>query len=255
MAATYALFDTTDPRSNRISFYQNQAQSLVPGGNCMILHYPGDNLELVRGPEMTTRLMSDMTSMLPSIVPTFQFRGGGGVAKGMTRVETYGDYDIVISERASVMLEALDQVSPARRPEVTNALKALLGWYQVHYSDHSFVLACFNGGANPTHPIVVEYVPLNDDIIVVPGLDCHTGEIPVVGALIERSIRVAFGVAESSQPFEVNYRDGCGEERWAPKNVTGFFDNRSSAPNMDYGIAVVDASHGFAGRELLDLCF
>lgn len=251
MAYTYLIIDDR-PANWHVTGYQNVARNLSPGPNCMLLHFPGNDLALVDGPQTTRNMMLDLTSMLPAIVPIEQTRGG---APGSFKIALYGDYDVVISEQATGMLEALNHVDELRRPVATDSLAMLLQWYEEHFPDYCFVLACFNGAVNPKHPIVVEYIPHNGAMLFVPGLDCHTGQPPIIGQQINRDFKVAFGVDGTTQPHKVHYTDSCVGKYWAPNDVTGFNDNRRSGPNDDYRLPLESANHGFRGKELLEVCF
>lgn len=252
-AFTYATLDTRDPRTLHVSGYQNTASSTGP--NCMLLHFPGDHLVLTKGPETTRHLMEDMTRGLPELYPTPRMRGGvyrGAV--GSTYVETYGDYDVVVAEDASDIIEALEGVDPQRRPARTPELQAMVAWYGATFTGYAFVLACFNGNVNPRHPIVVEYFPHNDDVLFIPGLEGHDGNPPIIGQSTMRGFRCAFGAEDTKQQITVKYRDGdIGSQYWAPSNVTGFYDNRLEGSNCDYVIPLESVREGMFGRELFEV--
>lgn len=249
MAYTYATLDTRDPRTLHVSGYQNRAISQVDGGNCMLLHFPGNELRLVKGPEDTRHMMDDITRGLPKLAPEPTLRG---VSRAAGAVAKYGDYYVVLSEHPSQMLDALQQVPEDFRPQPSTQLYELLGWYEEKFPDYAFVLACFRGAVSPRHPIVVEYIPHNDDVLFVPGLDGHDGNVPEVGASMNRSFRVAFGAEGHPQPNVVNYNDDIAGRYWAPWDVTGFVDNRADGPNQDYIVALETINEGFIGRELVD---
>lgn len=261
-AFTYATI-TEGPQACHVSAYQNFVENESPGPNCMLLHFPGNDIELVRGPEDTVYLMDDVTRDLPELVPVFRSRNLGNsiVTLSHARVEGYGDYTVVLAQHAMDIKEVLDQVPEAHRPAWTAQLDELVRWYHENFPDYSFVLACFNGLVVPRHPIVVRYVPHSDDELFVPGLDGHTGELPVIGQLMQRDFAVAFGSAYHEQPLKVTYRDPIaqGKPFWAPRDVTGFVDNRLEGPNRDYVLALQDidmalkAGDGLIGAELLDV--
>lgn len=243
------------PNSQRPSWhvtaYQNFARNLSPDPNCMLLHFPGSHLSLVRGPELTRQLMADVTWRLPELLPTPKFMGSRGISE--LRVEDYGDYTVVLAQYPSDILAALEQVPAHRRPKRTSKLEELVDWYRVNYPDYVFALACFAEGATPRHPIVVEYVPDSDDLLFIPGLDCHTGEIPQVGQMMQRDFRVAFGSELHPQKEQITYSDDQARGAyWAPNSVVGFYDN-DQGPNKDYIVPLVSIEEGLTGRELLDV--
>lgn len=250
-AYTYANLDTSDSHNWHVTGYQNTARNLSPAPNCMMLHFPGSQLRLVDGgPEHTKTMMEDITRDLPALEET---RGlsRSFAAPGAAQVVEYGDYHVVVAQNAHDIPRALDHIPDWRRPMLTRSLMDLIGWYGANFPGYSFVLACFSGSVNPTHPIVVEYIPHNDDVLFIPGLDGHDGQLPSVGAPMHRDFRVAFGYEGNVQPFTVNYRDDIAHQRWAPRDVTGFWDNRTVGPNQDYVVSLQDTNFGLAGNELL----
>ena len=258
LAFTSVVFDDT-PETTHFSGYQIGADNMARGdaGNCVLLHVPGKLIGTVAGPERTRHMMTDMTAGLRPLVEIPVFRGGRrsiGASSAQTRVETYGEYDVVLSSSAIAIPDALSSVSEARRPKVDAKFARLIRWYESNYSDHSFVLACFNGSVNPKHPIVYSYHPNNDDMLHIPGLDAHTGEPPRLGERIARNFRVAFSVQRDvPQPIRVHYQDPLAQSAWwAPDTVAGFWDNRGDAPNADYTASLEDLLNGQSGRFLLE---
>lgn len=253
-AFAYATLDTRDPRTLHVCGYQNVATNLSMQPNCMLLHFPGNHLVMTQGPELTTHLMKDMTRGLPELEPRPHFRSEGtrsAKTLGSATVETYGDYDVVLAEDASDILDALELVNPSRRPVRTPELDAMVAWYKAAFPGYSFVLACFDGNVNPKHPIVVEYIPHNDDLLFIPGLDAHDGGLPRIGRYMERSFVCAYGAEDTKQQLTVNYSDGdIGSEYWAPSNVTGFNDNRLNGGNFDYVIPLEAVREGVFGPDL-----
>lgn len=250
MAFTYAVIDNR-PENWHVSGYQNTARNLERLPNCMLLHFPGNDLQLVVGPEQTRTMMRDMIGRLPSLDDPGSYESDRGL-RGSARMESYGDYDVVLSENPTDILAVLESVRHERRPRVNDRLIQLIDWYRSHFPDHSFVLACFDASVVPKHPIVVEYVPHNDDVMFIPGLEGHHGSPPEIGELVSRDFSVAFGIQGQSQPFSVTYGDRV-DSQWAPSDVTGFRDNRRSAPNNDYCIPLDSVREGLCGDDLFEL--
>ena len=256
MAYTYAalVLHKGDSRNFHVTGYQNTAQTLE-GPNCMILHFPGDEIQLVRGPEQTRHFMTDMTTNLPALQPLPPATLGRGASRGLAsyapRVEEYGAYHVVLAQHSDGILDALEEVPPHRRPRRTTQLEKLVAWYHENFEDYSFVLACFNGAVRPQHPIVVSYVAHNDDVLFVPGLEGHDGNVPIIGQPVSRNFRIAFGDQERPQPYTIRYTDeNVSGQPWAPATVTGFFDNRYRSDNGDYTIGRLSVGEGLIGKEL-----
>jgi len=230
--------------------YQNRAQTLT-GGNAMFLNFAGSNLRVVRGPENTRNFMRAMTYRLPTLAPSLRSRGMIPKGGPSIRVEQYGDYDLVLAQGPGDILSALGQVSPQRRPADTRSLREMIGFYMSFYPEDSFVLACWDGVAKPTHPITVSYRPRNASVLTIPGLDGHDGRTPVIGAPVMRNFHVAFALQEVKLPLEVRYgQEGITGQPWAPASVTGFVDNRPAGPNGDYIIPVKAVRKGLLGANL-----
>jgi len=257
MAFTFDHLDNPDKRTWHVSGYQNNALDLSGNPNCMLLHFPGDEIRTIHGPETTHRFMADMTRVLPALEPLRDFRNSRGTRSASNfqpRVEEYGDYHVVLAQDDTNILDMLEAVPEQRRPPRTKQLEALVNWYQQKFENYCFVLACFVGEVRPIHPIVVEYVPHNDDVLFVPGLEAHDGLPPVIGQPVERDFRVAFGLQVCPQPVQVQYTDhAIRGQRWAPDDVTGMYDNRLQGPNQDYVVPYDSIKDGLFGKELLEV--
>jgi hypothetical protein len=250
MAFTYATLLADDPRTEHITGYQTSASNLLNTPNMMILHFPGDDIELVGGPQNTWSLMQDLTGMLPSLEATLSMRG----ISGGTRVQSYGDYYVVLAEEARDILSATDLLPEDFRPEATPEFMEVLDFFESTFSGYCFVLACWRDRVVPRHPIVVKYVPHNDDVLFVPGIEAHDGLYPNLDSEEPRNFRVAFAADGYVQPFHVYYHDTLDPNKviWAPRDVTGFFDNRVRGNNGDYVIPLESIVQGLSGWDLFE---
>lgn len=199
-------------------------------------------------PERTTNLMTDITARLTPLASSSRDRDPI-FAEPKAQVVEYGDYHVILAERACDILPALDGVPQERRPLWTPQLQALSAFCEVHGNGYGFILGCFDGSVKPTHPIVVGFVPPVFDWLRAPGWDGHDGELPVLGQPMQRDFHVAFGVEGLDLPIKVNYSDDV-DSSWAPASVAGFWDNRSDGPNRDYGVGMRTLERGVTGREL-----
>lgn len=241
-----------------VTGYQNRAKDLSGKPNCMFLHIPcTDDIKLVDGPQQTTNLMQAITRDLPEVETHPVTRGLISATHPGPPVFKYGDYDVVLASNPDDILGAIERVTEDRRPTVDDNFVRMAGWYRDNFSDHSFILACFNGLVNPRHPIVVSYIPHNDDVVFAPGLDAHDGYLPVIGSKMPRDFAVAFAVAGVELPINVHHHGAANATGawWAPETVTGFYDNRREGTNSDYVIAIEDLAVGSPGHELLELCY
>lgn len=240
-----------------VTAYLNTACSAGP--NCMLLHFPTNELELVHGAQETTHLMADVTGNLPAIVPMHAAMGqmfGDAVPAARStppvRIESFGAYHVLLSSSASAIVdtlrsrEARQHIPAGRLPTMDAQLERLAAWYEEHFPNHAFVLACFSGSVMPTHPIVVRYRPYDTSVLFAPGLDGHDGELPVIGQSMPRDFAVAFGVEGRQLPLDIRYSDprvgswqtGRSQVSWAPQSVVGWHDNRLIGPNRDYRLPI-----------------
>lgn len=256
--------------------YQNKASSFY-GPNCMLLHVPGENLELVPS-QNHGDFMTSMGEVVPNLLPSMALGFG---ARGLSfapeaasfRVIQYGAYEVVLADSARTIANALSYVSTDKRPRVNDEL---LAWYDENYPDCAFVLACFNNDVEVADsPIIVRYSPFNPDVLYATGLESHTGKPPALGAHGEpRGFKVVFGslLADEHGNFwrPVDYRPpmigfpragGCGfiEEPMPvsygeldeilPERIVGFNDKHSGA-NEDYVVKINDVLSGVTGADL-----
>lgn len=235
--------------------YQNQATNLADGANVMLLHFPGTQLEMVRGPETTKQLMRDMTSKLRPVAQLFLSSGGRRLASAYgVKVESYGDYTVVLAQGPADILGVLEHsrdIPDKHRPIITIGLRHMVSFYMDRFPQHSFALPCFDASVKPEHPIVVSYKPHDPTILTAPGLDGHDGRVPTVDDLMPRDFKVAFGIRGHKLPYAVDYQDAVSD-LWAPSSVAGFFDNREYGRNEDYRVPTKALRDGLTGVDLLD---
>jgi hypothetical protein len=246
-AFSYATLDTTDPRTLHINGFQAELESLVEQPNCLVFHFPGNEIGLISGPEKTARMMADITQGLPLLQDSSS-------RSDHALVESTGQYYVVVAEDASKIVSALEEVPQDCRPPISDHLAALVSWYQSNFPGHAYAMVCFQGRVRLGYPIVVEYIPHNDDLLFVPAI-VSNGGLPDWDSDVDRDFKVAFASEGHPQPLKVRYRDRVATERWAPSDVTGLHDNRSSAPNKDYVIPLDTIQRGFEGmigNELLE---
>lgn len=248
-----------DHRAHHITAYLNTAINASGTPNCMLLHFPAQELpELVLdGLNAHTDVMRAVTHGLPRLSDGLPDDNGDWhlVSRGVETavVQAYGDYHVVIANSASDIPQVLNKVPVDRRPPMTTDLENLIGWYDEHFFGYRFLLCCFNGHVRPSHPIVVSWIPDNDDVLFAPGLDGHTGELPRLGEPMPRNFRVAFGLDGVNLPKQVElHRPNPANHWWVPESVTGFFDDRVSGINSDYVVPRLTIAEGMSGRELLE---
>jgi hypothetical protein len=250
---TYVYATEMDGQPIHVCGYQNKATNTINngGGNCMFLNFAGSDLQMVNGPEHTHRMMDDMTRDLPDL--EYRLLSRGGSTRGFSydiSIQAYGDYTVILCQGPGEILSMLDQVPMIQRPPRSPALDQMIDFYMKAFPEDSFVLACFDGSVTPSHPITVSYKPRNENVLTIPGLDGHDGEVPTIGAPVYRDFSVAFAVLGVSLDHRPNYTDKIGDNWWLPSSLTGFKDNRFDGPNGDYVLPIDEIYSGREGRDL-----
>ena len=238
--------------------YQNSAIS-YSGPNCMLLHVPMKGELRAANLIPTTHapnFLRDMAKGLESLDPPM--RGGSrGVTRSAPVVVKYGAYEVVLASSASDIYDALELVSPDKRPKIN---KTLLSWFDHNRPGYGFVLPCFNNAVEmANHPILVEYTPMDPERLFVPGLESHDGTPPVLGSRNHpRDFKVVFGSMLGAEVKEgrfglddeylfthsVGYTDNLGNLReLLPKQIVGFRDENIGT-NSDYWASVADVRRG-----------
>ncbi len=86
-----------------------------------------------------------------------------------------GTYDVVIAPSAASISQVIKKVSKAKRPKSNAKLYKQL---DTLYPGWTFVLFCFSEqDAEQAGCALIKYEPLREDLLYLPGLDGHTGEI------------------------------------------------------------------------------
>jgi hypothetical protein len=234
--------------------YQNKLVTANGGPTAMVLNFPGSGLMTVSGPEDTFSLMADITRDLPlAMTPrmdrgSFSMRSLGGPPP--VSVEAYGDYYVVLAQQPADITAALQSVPDSHRPRDIGKVVDFAGFYMSWAPNQVFMVACTTGRAAPRHPIVVEYQPHDSNVLVAPGLDGHSGGLPVPGDPVHRDFAVAFGIHGVNLPHTINYNDRVSDA-WAPTSVAGFRDNRPWGINGDYVVSLADLERQLTGPKLV----
>jgi hypothetical protein len=235
--------------------YKNKLVSANRAPTAMVLNFPGSALTTVSGPEHTFSLMADITRDLPLAVMPRLTRGGSYALRSLggtppVSVEAYGDYYVVLAQQPADITDALQSVPDSHRPRDIGKVVDFAGFYMSWAPNQVFMVACTTGRAAPRHPIVVEYQPHDSNVLVAPGLDGHSGGLPVPGDPVHRDFAVAFGIHGVNLPHTINYNDRVSDA-WAPTSVAGFRDNRPWGINGDYVVSLADLERQLTGPELV----
>jgi hypothetical protein len=178
----------------------------------MILHIPSAEVMTRKNVIESDDAGQFLTSVIEASKPQTRTRGlKGGVlmagAASAPDVEVFetGIYTVVLSQKPSLILQALrDRVPERRRPKVS---VSLMRWYQQHFPGWSFALCCFdNSVVRKSKPLVWWYKPKYPQFLFAPGVDAHDGNPPDLDAKVACDHEVAFGSMVEDLPRSDRYR-------------------------------------------------
>ena len=174
--------------------YQNEAKNLSSGGNALILPIPSktpitkDNIIDLgdKGKNLLNNLTRDYFAPKES--------SRGLLLNSSTKSVRFfksGIYEIVVSEKPSLIFEALKEVSDEKRPEIS---QELLKWYEDYYPGWSIAVCCFNSQEKvESAPMFWMYEPLDENNLFFPGMDGHKGSVPDLSSLVRVDHKIVLG--------------------------------------------------------------
>ncbi|MCD0449933.1 hypothetical protein LO762_12135 [Actinocorallia sp. API 0066] len=234
------------PEHGRIEVlgYQNTAVNLAAGPNALLLHLPARSID-ARHFLPVSRAESVLQNMVDAVAPvaagsTIDWMGGDA-PRGAVQVFRHDIYTVVLAENAADITAALGRVEPSRRPALN---PELFDFYAAAFPDHAVALCCFdNAEAAAAKPLLLWYRPLDDDRLVLPAIDCHTGAVPDLDAVVHTDHWVLFGSDETDPDWgtPVTYRDRLRSRLRAflPDRVVGR-RFQEPLPNGDFAITHTD---------------
>jgi hypothetical protein len=201
--------------------YQNVAANQATGPNAMLLHLPGAGMTPGNFVD-TGRSRDILTDMAEALTPRSAGYGGAPAAAGRAapppvQVFEHDIYTVVLATDATLIPDALSLVPEHRRVPVN---RPLFDFYAREYPRHAVALCCFdNRDAARSDPLLLWYEPLRPDRVELPAIDCHTGDVPEIGAPVEVDHWVIFGSDEPAPftwPWEPASMDWSEEVRQSP---------------------------------------
>lgn len=138
------------------------------------------------------------------------------VVKGFDK----GTYDVVIAPSASSISKVIRQVSADKRPKSNAKLYKQL---DALYPTWTFVLFCFSEqDAEQAGCALIKYKPQREDLLYLPGLDGHTGEIGWGPVDIAHTIVVgSHRLQPGPNTNQVRYSDDVSGHPYLFANVLG----------------------------------
>lgn len=224
--------------------YQNTAVNLASGPNAMLLHLPARSVTS-RQFLPVGRAGRVLHSMVDAVTPVMRGMGADGNAwmgaGAHVEVFQHDIYTIVLAECAADIPAALERVEPRKRPALN---RDLFGFYADSFPGYPVALCCFdNAEAAKSRPLMLWYRPLDEDRLVLPAIDCHTGDVPDLSADVPVDHWILFGSDHAGGDWGVPVDYG-GEPRrklldFLPARVIGKHVT-GALPNGDFAIASDD---------------
>jgi hypothetical protein len=179
--------------------YQNTVVNLVTGPNAMLLHLPSPGVKssqfigVGRHGDVLSRMVDAVRPV--AAAADMQWMDAGGTVE----VFEHDIYTVVLAGDPTQATAALARVPAHKRPVVN---PELFEFYRDVFPCHSVALCCFdNAEAKRAKPLLIWYEPIDQNRIVLPALDCHTGAIPDCDALVRRDHWLLCGSDENEQEW------------------------------------------------------
>lgn len=243
--------------------YQNTARNLASGPNAMLLHLPGKRMSQANFIDTSgcSRILRDMvTAVRPRTRSMDRMDGPAGAGAGaQIEVFEHDIYTVVLADNPLAIPAAMERVPEDKRIHVGADLMA---FYAERFPGYAVALCCFNNrDARQANPLLLWYTPHDPDVLRLPAIDCHTGGVPDLTALVQTDHWVILGIDEAPDGWgsEVDYgvvpvvRDwGAAPRSPAVKGpAAGFLPDRvigryftGHLPNGDFVIPYEDVVRG-----------
>lgn len=217
----------------------------------MILHFPARE---AMGKENVIDLGEKGKGVLDIMCNPFKqhhSRGLKGLVSNSVKLEIFntGIYTVVMSNKPSLISQALQLVPENKRPAIS---PQLIQWYEDNYPGYSVAVCCFdNQEAQGAQPLFWWYKPMNPQELFFPAVDCHSGQIPDLTKKVEVDHLLACavkGIDSSANGARVFDKASLIEEpfqEYFPERIVGA-DYTFSPPlnNGDFIISKTDVLTG-----------
>lgn len=156
--------------------YQNSARSVVYNSpNAMILPFP-TKVPMTKENVIDT---SSFKTFLNDIAEASQhkakylFNGRGLLGSQFRSAQIFkvGSYTVILAENAIQIPDALSQLEPNVRPEIS---QSLLNSFNEKYPDMPIAVCCWSGTIDP-EPLLWWYEPYHKEALFIPTMDSHDG--------------------------------------------------------------------------------
>lgn len=213
--------------------YQNTAVNLASGPNSMILHLPASGLTA----EHFIPVGRDgdvLTRMLDAVRPVAAAAGGPATMEAGVEVFEHDVYTVVLAADPTRIPAALDRVPPHKRPRLR---RELFEFYADVFPGHTIALCCFdNAEAQRAKPLLLWYRPTDPDVLVLPALDSHTGDVPRADDWVHPDHWLLFG-SDLGEPVEYSPTVRHKLRAYLPDAVLGIQYDHGRIPNGDFALS------------------
>ncbi|MDP3769991.1 MAG: hypothetical protein U1A25_03000 [Candidatus Sungbacteria bacterium] len=227
-------------------------------GNAMILPFPAIPGTMTRKNIISTascpHILEDMEKALEKEEFFSPMRLMSlGIPRDRIEIFEHDIYTVVLAPYGAPIVDALADVPAEKRPPLN---KHFFDGFTPLYADWTFGLCCFNNkDAALAKPLLWWYEPMRPDLLFLPALDCHTGQVPDLKAYVEVDHTVAVSSDNMSRyaGTEVTYRDSIPYliRPYIASRVIGM-KMHTNLPNGDFVFRVSDIDKGkFDPRRLL----
>ncbi|MCX4971814.1 hypothetical protein [Streptomyces sp. NBC_00620] len=231
--------------------YQNTVVNLADGPNAMLLHLP--TYRMSRDNFLSVGRSSDVLErMVEAVRPAARADDGiawmGWDTAPEVEVFEHDIYTVLLARDPAALPAALAEVPAHKRPRLS---EALLRFYGERCPGYALAVCCFdNAQAAQAKPLLMWYPPIDPDVLTLPAVDCHTGEVPDLDSEVAVDHWVLFGTDEAPEGwgFPVAYGEGMRHKlrRFLPGAVVGRrFEG--ALPNGDFAIGHDDLLAGELG--------
>jgi hypothetical protein len=175
--------------------------------------------------------------------------GTGTATMSHAEVFQHDIYTVVLAQDASHMPAALARVEPRKRADLDPGLTA---FYADLLPGHPIALCCFdNADARQAKPLLLWYQPLDDDRLILPAIDSHTGTIPDLNAHVHTDHWILLGTDDADddwgQPVSYHKQTRRKLLDFLPPRVMGTHVT-GPLPNGDFAIDYHDLLSGHLDR-------
>ncbi|MFF4351547.1 hypothetical protein [Streptomyces sp. NPDC001530] len=222
--------------------YQNTAVNLADGPNAMLLHLPTyrmsqDNFLSVGSSSDVLERMVDAVRPISARAPA-DMDWMGWDATPEVQVFEHDIYTVLLAHTPTALPAALAQVPEHKRPRLG---EALLRFYEERYPGRAVAVCCFDNAQ--AKPLLMWYPPIDPDLLTLPALDCHTGDVPDLSSQVPVDHWVLFGTDEAPKEwgFPVDHDENMRHDlrQFLPSTVVGRYFG-GTLPNGDFSIGHED---------------